>query len=82
MISGSVVVSAADVETHCNTCNATVPRVPNHKELTELAEDARVKIIRAEKTSYWKQFEEGMLDKDSVVVLNNIADSAIDEPHK
>lgn len=76
------VLSAADVETHCNDCNAKVPRALNHKELAELAEDVRIRIIRAEKTSYWKQFEEGMLDREAVVTLNNIADSAMDEPHK
>jgi hypothetical protein len=59
-----------------------VPRVPNTKEFAELAENMRVRIIRAEKTSYRKQFEEGMLDRVAVLALNSVADTVTDIPHK
>lgn len=64
--------------TQCPNCETEVPRVPHPKELAELAEDARVRTIKAEKTSYWRQFEQGMLGRDAVLVLNSIADSAMD----
>lgn len=67
---------------HCPDCNAVVPRVPNAKELAELAENMRIRIIRAEKTSYRKQFEEGMLDRVAVLALNSLADTVSDIPHK
>lgn len=70
------------MEVHCSGCNAKAPRVPSIKETNELAEDVRVRIIRAEKTSYWKQYEEGMLDREAVVTLNHIADSVMDKTGK
>lgn len=75
-------MGVSEVESHCPDCKVKVSRVPNHKELAELAEDMRIRIIRAEKTSYWRQYEEGMLDREAVVALNNIADSVMDIPHK
>ena len=75
-------VGVAETETHCPDCKGKVPRVLNQKELSELAEDMRHRIIRAQKTSYWKQFEEGMLDREAVGTLNSIADSTMDKPHK
>ena len=64
--------------THCPQCEGEVPRVPHPKELAEIAEDTRIRTIKAEKTSYWRQFEQGMLGRDAVLVLNSIADTAID----
>lgn len=75
-------VAVHEITSHCPDCNATVPRVPNTKEFAELAENMRVRIIRAEKTSYWKQFEEGMLDRVAVLALHSVADTVTDTPHK
>ncbi len=72
----------SDVQGHCTECRKKVPRVPNPKELAELAEDMRGRIIRAEKTSYWKQYGEGMLDREAVVALNNLADTVTDTPFR
>ena len=59
-----------------------MPQMPNTKDSAELKEELRVQIIRTEKKSYWKQFEEGQLDKVAVLALNNIADTASDTPDK
>ncbi len=72
----------SDVESNCPDCRRKVARTPNPKELAELAEDMRVRIIRAEKTSYWKQYREGMLDREAVVALSNIADTVTDTPFR
>jgi sodium/hydrogen exchanger 10/11 len=68
--------------THCPECSTEVPRVPHPKELAEIAEEARIRTIKAEKTSYWKQFEQGMLGRDAVLILNSIADAAMDTPKR
>ena len=68
--------------THCPQCDATVPRIPHPRELAEIAEEARIRTIKAEKTSYWRQFEQGMLGRDAVLVLNSIADTAMDTPER
>ena len=66
----------------CPKCETEVPRVPHPKELAELAEDVRLRMLKAEKTSYWRQFEQGMLGRQAVLVLINLADTAMDEPDR
>lgn len=70
------------VTSQCPQCEAEVPRVPNRKELVELAEEVRMRVIKAEKTSYWRQFEQGMLGREAVRVLTNLADSVMDSPDR
>ena len=44
-----------------------------------MANDGRVRLIKALKVSYWKQFEHGMLSREAVQALINLADTAMDE---
>ena len=44
-----------------------------------MAEDGRVAVIKAQKISFWKQFERGVLSSDAVNVLVNLADTCLDE---
>lgn len=76
------VVAASGIHSQCPRCEAEVPRVPHPKELAELAEAMRVRMIKAEKTSYWRQFEQGMLGRDAVLVLINLADAVMDTPER
>ena len=75
-------VANLDLHSHCPKCETEVPRVPHPKELAELAEDVRLRMLKAEKTSYWRQFEQGMLGRQAVLVLINLADTAMDEPDR
>ena len=59
-----------------------MPRVPHPKELAELAEEVRLRMIKAEKTSYWRQFEQGMLGRQAVLALINLADVVMDTPDR
>lgn len=70
------------LNSHCPQCEIEVPRVPNRKELSELAEEIRYMMIKAEKISYWRQFEQGMLSRDAVRVLINLADTVLDTPDR
>ena len=47
-----------------------------------MANDGRVRLIKALKVSYWKQFEHGMLSREAVQVLINLADTAMDEEER
>ena len=76
------VVAASGVHSMCPKCETEVPRVPHPKELAELAEAVRLRMIKAEKISYWRQFEQGMLGRDAVLVLINLADSVMDTPER
>ena len=73
---------AKSLISHCPQCEIEVPRVPNRKELAELAEEVRSRMIKAERTSYWRQFEQGMLSRESVRVLTNLADTVMDTPDR
>lgn len=44
-----------------------------------MTNDGRVRLIKALKVSYWKQFEHGMLSREAVQALINMADTAMDE---
>ncbi|XP_067045427.1 sperm-specific sodium:proton exchanger-like [Acropora muricata] len=63
----------------CPNCEASVPNEPSPKEFAEMANDGRVRLIKALKVSYWKQFEHGMLSREAVQALINLADTAMDE---
>ncbi len=56
-----------------------VPNQPTAKEFAEMTEEGRIAIIKAEKISFWKQYERGLLSSEAVQVLVNLADTCIDE---
>ena len=39
-------------------------------------------MLKSEKTSYWKQYELGMLGRQAVLALINLADVAMDTPDR
>ncbi|KAL9955551.1 hypothetical protein ACROYT_G036889 [Oculina patagonica] len=63
----------------CPNCESSVPNEPSPKEFAEMTNDGRVRLIKALKVSYWKQFEHGMLSREAVQALINLADTAMDE---
>ena len=65
--------------TKCPECECNVPNQPSPKEFSDMAEDGRVVVIKAQKISFWKQFERGVLSSDAVNVLVNLADTCLDE---
>lgn len=78
---GVLLESVKDTQ-QCPKCEAQVPRIPHPKELAELAEEVRQRMIKAERTSYWRQFEQGMLGRDAVLVLIHLADTVMDAPER
>ena len=78
---GVLVASVKDTQ-QCPKCETLVPRIPHPKELAELDEEVRQRMIKAERTSYWRQFEQGMLGRDAVLVLIHLADTVLDTPER
>lgn len=70
------------LNSHCPQCEIDVPRVPNRMELIELTEEIRHMMIKSEKISYWRQFEHGVLSREAVRVLINLADTVLDTPDR
>ncbi|XP_028411372.1 sodium/hydrogen exchanger 10-like isoform X2 [Dendronephthya gigantea] len=62
----------------CPSCSSNVPNQPSPKEFAEMTEEGRLRMIKAQKVSYWKQFEHGMLSRDAVQALMATADTAMD----
>ena len=63
----------------CPQCATMVPNQPTATESAAIAEEGRIALIKAEKVSFWKQYERGMLSSDAVQVLITLADTCIDE---
>jgi len=63
---------------NCPECEAAVPNLPSPKEFAEMAEDGRITVLKAQKISFWRQFERGVLSSDAVNVLVNLADTCLD----
>ncbi|XP_041472513.1 sodium/hydrogen exchanger 10-like [Lytechinus variegatus] len=63
----------------CPGCKAMVPNEPSHKEFADMMEEARLRMLKAEKISYWKQFEHGMLAREAVRLLVQHAEVAADQ---
>lgn len=63
----------------CPGCKAMVPNEPSPREFADMMEEARLRMLKAEKISYWKQFEHGMLAREALRLLVQHAEVAADE---
>ncbi|XP_013420708.1 sodium/hydrogen exchanger 10 [Lingula anatina] len=64
--------------TTCPDCETAVPAEPSPQEYKEMVNEARLRMLRAEKVSYWKQFEHGMLSREAVRKLVDQTEHAAD----
>ncbi|XP_071957219.1 sperm-specific sodium:proton exchanger-like isoform X2 [Antedon mediterranea] len=62
----------------CPSCKTLVPNEPSKKEYDDMSEEARLRMLKAERISYWKQFEHGMLSREATRVLVGCTESAAD----
>ncbi|XP_022089278.1 sodium/hydrogen exchanger 10-like [Acanthaster planci] len=63
----------------CPSCHTDVPNEPSPLEYAEMMDEARLRMLKAEQVSYWKQFEHGMLSREAVRVLVGYTETAADE---
>ncbi|XP_077994372.1 sperm-specific sodium:proton exchanger-like [Glandiceps talaboti] len=63
----------------CPTCHTEVRNEPSAKEYADMASEARLRMLKAEKVSYWKQFEHGMLSREAVRLLGGLTETVGDE---
>ncbi|XP_043218270.1 sodium/hydrogen exchanger 10-like isoform X2 [Amphibalanus amphitrite] len=63
---------------NCPECNSRVFNEPTPKEHFEMANDARVRYLKTEKISYWRQFEHGMISAEAVRTLVGSTEVAAD----
>ncbi|XP_067000052.2 sperm-specific sodium:proton exchanger [Anabrus simplex] len=64
--------------TTCPDCQKEVPSEPTAREFKEMTKEAYLRILKAKKVSYWRQFEHGMLSKEGIRVLVGTVEVAAD----
>ncbi|XP_023213508.1 sodium/hydrogen exchanger 10-like [Centruroides sculpturatus] len=62
----------------CPDCNSSHAVEPSPKELEEMSKEANLRMLAAQKVSYWRQFNHGLLGQDTVLALVGAADDAAD----
>ncbi|XP_071100546.1 sperm-specific sodium:proton exchanger-like [Haliotis cracherodii] len=62
----------------CPECECSLPSQPTQKELRDMTNEAILRMLKAEKLSYWRQFEQGMLSREAVQKLQECAECAAD----
>ncbi|XP_019895943.1 sodium/hydrogen exchanger 10-like isoform X2 [Esox lucius] len=74
--------SPTDRMTKCPDCDKSIPNTPSPQELEDMWEEARMRILKAQKTSYWKQYSAGMLNREAARILINLAENMMDHKGK
>ncbi|XP_064635099.1 sperm-specific sodium:proton exchanger-like [Lineus longissimus] len=64
----------------CPECSHDVQSEPSVKEKEEMEEEARLRLLKAQKISYWKQFEHGLLSQEAVRKLIDQTETVADTP--
>ncbi|XP_070552787.1 sperm-specific sodium:proton exchanger-like [Ptychodera flava] len=66
----------------CPQCKTSVQNEPSSKEFADMVEEARQRMLKAERVSYWKQFEHGMLSREAIRVLVSVTEAVGDEENR
>ncbi|XP_038047378.1 sodium/hydrogen exchanger 10-like [Patiria miniata] len=72
-------MSLAQRSSVCPSCHTDVPNEPSPLEYAEMMDEARLRMLKAEQVSYWKQFEHGMLSREAVRMLVGYTETAADQ---
>ncbi|XP_062306835.1 sodium/hydrogen exchanger 10-like isoform X2 [Osmerus eperlanus] len=68
--------------TTCPDCDRTIPYIPAPRETEDMMEEARIRILKAQKMSYWKQYSSGMLNRQAARTLINTVENVTDQKGK
>ncbi|CAC5362744.1 SLC9A10_11 [Mytilus coruscus] len=63
----------------CPDCDAKLPCQYTRKEMKDMTDEAVLRMLKAEKMSYWRQFEQGMISREGVRKLQECTDIAADK---
>ncbi|CAF4102233.1 unnamed protein product [Rotaria magnacalcarata] len=59
-------------------CHRSIPLELNQAQYDDLFEEARIRIINIQKTSFWRQYREYEISTQTVRILSSLSDFAID----
>uniref|UniRef100_W5M3J2 Solute carrier family 9 member C1 n=1 Tax=Lepisosteus oculatus TaxID=7918 RepID=W5M3J2_LEPOC len=63
-------------------CEKNIPCDPSSREMEDMMEEARMRILKAQKTSYWRQYSSGMLNREAARTLISTTESITDHRGK
>ncbi|ODM88203.1 Sodium/hydrogen exchanger 10, partial [Orchesella cincta] len=78
MQSSIVSIGPENVINECPGCHTFVPNQPTNEELKLMTEEARLRVIKAMKISFWAHFERGVLTEEAVQILAGTAETISD----
>ncbi|RZC27680.1 cNMP binding, Na H Exchanger, and/or Ion trans domain containing protein, partial [Asbolus verrucosus] len=64
--------------TYCSDCKKDVAEEPTKKELQEMRKEAKLRVLKAKKMSYSRQYENGMVSKEGIRILIQAVELAMD----
>ncbi|XP_029438117.1 sodium/hydrogen exchanger 10-like [Rhinatrema bivittatum] len=62
----------------CPDCKKEIPNLPSPLEFDDMMEEARLRMLKAQMTSYWMQYSSGMLNQHATRTLMSASESYID----
>ena len=60
--------------------HTVAPVLTKAQQHEELEEEIRQRMIKAQKISYWRQFQQGLLGRDAARILIALADNVLSDP--
>ncbi|XP_017767912.1 PREDICTED: sodium/hydrogen exchanger 10-like [Nicrophorus vespilloides] len=75
---GGNVMMIGQRQSQCPSCHKTVMIQPTKKELVKMKAEVNLRILKTEKISYIRQYEDGLLNKEGVRVLMQAVEMASD----
>lgn len=63
---------------YCSNCKKDVPQDLSPKEMKEVTKEVGIRILKAKKMAYSRQYENGMVSKEGIRILNQAIELALD----
>jgi sodium/hydrogen exchanger 10/11 len=64
--------------TECPECKEELPHEPTARQLKDMTKEAKMRILKAKKISYSRQYENGMMSCENIRILTQAVEMAMD----
>ncbi|XP_069481506.1 sperm-specific sodium:proton exchanger-like [Ambystoma mexicanum] len=66
----------------CPDCEKETPREPTPHEIADMIDEARLRMLKVQVISFWRQYNSGMLNRETTRILVNVSESYVDRKGK
>ncbi|XP_078538997.1 sperm-specific sodium:proton exchanger-like isoform X2 [Lissotriton helveticus] len=70
------------VTSECPECQKNAPVEPNPSEIADMIDEARLRMLKAQLMSFWKQYNTGMLNRETTRILVNATENYVEKKGK